>query len=290
MSSPFFVLDLGGSTIDIVRFMSGGYHHIATLESSEYPEKDPSSWIFNHAISSQVVKDSRIVITGGRSLHLPEYYEYQNTKIFITKVHEFAAIAKGAQVLSGINEGLAVSLGTGTAMVRFCGKEWEHVKGTGIGGGTLLGLARGILDEEISFAQLAALANQGEIQNINVSVGEIVGGKIGLLDPNMTASNFAKYQSSSKKTDAALGLVSLVSESIVALAIEKSLRFGNIPIVMGGKLARLPFLQTAMKKAASLFKIPLIFPKYAGLMTAVGAGKQDFVQKNHSTQSPFITP
>lgn len=268
----YFVIDLGGSTIDIVRVSSKGYHHVQTFESSSLQAKDPKEWIFQHAIASQILHDKKLVITGGKSLFLPEYYEYHGKKIQLQKIHEFEALALGAQKLSGFSNGLAISMGTGTAMVAFDACGWEHVKGTGVGGGTLMGLSRALLHENICFSELISLAEKGFLENINVSVGDIVGGGIGTLDEKATASNFAKFSSQSRPEDIALGIITLVSESIVALAIEKSLRLGNIPIIGGGKLAKLDFLQTKMKEAAAVFAIPIFFPEDAGLMTAVGAG------------------
>lgn len=270
----YFVIDLGGSTIDIVRVSSEGYHHVQTFESSSVQAKDPKEWIFQHALAGQIIHDEKLVITGGKSLFLPEYYEYQGKKIQLQKVHEFEALSLGAKKLSGFSKGLAISMGTGTAMVAFDENNWEHVKGTGIGGGTLMGLSRALLHENICFSELIALAEKGFSENINVSVGDIVGGSIGTLDEHATASNFAKFSHATRPEDIALGIIMVVSESIAALAIEKSLRLGNIPIIGGGKLAKLEFLQTKMKEAAAVFSIPIFFPEDAGLMTAVGAGLQ----------------
>ncbi|MDP4110021.1 MAG: pantothenate kinase, partial [Bacillota bacterium] len=57
------------------------------------------------------------------------------------RVDEFRAIGYGGKYLSGLDNSVIVSMGTGTAFVHVSGKVVKHLGGTGIGGGTLLGLA-----------------------------------------------------------------------------------------------------------------------------------------------------
>ena len=63
----------------------------------------------------------------------------------VVKVNEFTAIGVGGTSLAGKERALVVSLGTGTAIVSVNQAEIRHVSGTGVGGGTLLGLAKHML-------------------------------------------------------------------------------------------------------------------------------------------------
>lgn len=273
VGNDYYSIDFGGSTLDIVRFDKQIYTFIASYESSDFNTISFLEWLPTSNISKQIQKDKILYVTGGKSSLFPSQIEIEGNTIIIHKVHEFLAISQGAKTLSQQSKGLAISLGTGTAMIQFDDQNYFHVKGTGIGGGTLMGLARAMIHPNITFTELESLAEQGDVNTINLSVGDIVGGSIGMLDASATASNFAKYSETSRKEDIAIGIVTLVSESIVALAIEKSLRLGNIPIIAGGKLAKLPFLQKKMKDAAKLFHLSLEFPNNAGIMTAIGAGQ-----------------
>jgi len=272
MKNNFYVLDIGGSTIDCIRFENGEYFHVFTLSSDLVKDKDPSTWFFDMSYFQQTIQDGYFVLTGGKSSFFPEYYIYGSQRIFVYKIHEFCAIAKGAAMLSGVSNGLAVSVGTGTAMVQFDNDSWIHVKGIGIGGGTLLGLSKALFQKDFSFFELEQLAKKGNSKNINITVKDIVGGDIGLLKEDATASNFAKYSFETSKEDIAMGIVTMVSEVIVALAMEKSMRFGNIPIIVGGKGAKLSLLQEKMKESAEIFGISISIPKDAGFITSVGAG------------------
>jgi len=59
------------------------------------------------------------------------------------KINEFAALAEGSIMLSGLERGLIASVGTGSAFVLANSKEdFRHIGGSGVGGGTLMGLAK----------------------------------------------------------------------------------------------------------------------------------------------------
>lgn len=59
---------------------------------------------------------------------------------------EFDCIGKGGLWLSGLDEAIVVSMGTGTAMVYSKrGVAPVYLGGTGVGGGTLVGLSRMLL-------------------------------------------------------------------------------------------------------------------------------------------------
>ena len=65
----------------------------------------------------------------------------------VQKVDEITATGVGGLFLSCRRQALIVSVGTGTAIIsaRDCGKDVNHVGGTGVGGGTVMGLAKRML-------------------------------------------------------------------------------------------------------------------------------------------------
>lgn len=267
-----YTFDIGGSTLDCITFdlITQRIVSCSHKESLEYRQKSPKDWCDDFGILSEVCRFGKINITGGKNTLIPDFFVHDHSQVEIRKHHEFKSLAKGAQFLSGQKEGLAVSLGTGTAMVQFCGDEWEHVKGTGIGGGSFIGLGKALLGMD-SFWDIACLAENGSARNINLSVGDIVGGGIGKLSPEMTASHFAKYSGDSVPQDIAFGIASLVAESITSLAIEKALRIGTDTIVVGGKFSQLSILQDQMKTLGEKYNTTVLFPRYSTYMTGVGA-------------------
>lgn len=63
-------------------------------------------------------------------------------------------------------------MGTGTALVHAKGGRIEYLGGTGVGGGTLIGLAKkmlGVQNVEI----ISALASEGDLEHIDLRIGDI---------------------------------------------------------------------------------------------------------------------
>ena len=79
-----------------------------------------------------------VVVSGGGS----KLIENEILGLPIRQVDEIKAIGLGGLLLTGKNEGLIVSAGTGTAIVAAYnnGGIIKHVGGTGVGGGTILSL------------------------------------------------------------------------------------------------------------------------------------------------------
>lgn len=267
-----YTLDIGGSTVDLVIFDRNNNTVISCMhkESQKFKNKNIEEICQDFGIADAIKENEKIYITGGKTQYLPKYFFFDTVKVELIKVQEFEALARGASFLSKKKSGLAVSLGTGTAMVSFVQDEWAHVKGTGVGGGSFIGLGKALLGVS-SFYEIANLAKQGSSENINLSVGEIVGGGIGELSADMTASHFAKYTENTSKVDIAFGIASLVAESITALAIEKALRYKHEYIIVGGKFSQLSILQKQMKQTGEKFGLQVIFPPFSHAMTAVGA-------------------
>ncbi|MBQ2205234.1 MAG: hypothetical protein II411_05020, partial [Lachnospiraceae bacterium] len=103
----------------------------------------------------------KIIVTGTGSSYIGDEYN----GIEILKVNEFDAIGYGGIILSKLDEALIVSIGTGTTIVHSNLDKNVRIGGTGLGGGTLVGLGRAILgnNEEIYRGDLcvaAAFASQ----------------------------------------------------------------------------------------------------------------------------------
>ena len=89
------------------------------------------------------------------------------------RIPEFTAIGLGALYLSGLSSALTVSLGTGTAIV-FAdeGGKMEYLGGTGVGGGTLLGLSK-IMTNADSIEHIVELAEMGSLKNIDLRIADV---------------------------------------------------------------------------------------------------------------------
>lgn len=61
------------------------------------------------------------------------------------KIDEMIAIGAGGKYLSKKDQIIISNIGTGTAIIEVNGNNITHLGGTGVGGGTIIGLAKGLL-------------------------------------------------------------------------------------------------------------------------------------------------
>ena len=138
-----------------------------------------------------------------------------------------------------MKKAVVVSLGTGTAIVKADGGKTTHLGGTGVGGGTLLGLSKCILGST-DINNIIEMARDGDLGNIDLAISDISNLKIGDLPSNATASNFGKTSDKAVKSDFALGIFNLVFQSIGVIAMFASKQTDNRDIVLTGRLALIP--------------------------------------------------
>ena len=262
-------IDIGGSTTDIVGLDNNEIFDLFTVEAS-----DPTTSAYG-ALGKMLTKNKlniedidKIAITGVGSSYIDSTIFGINT----IKIDEFEAIGLGGSFLSGINKTLVVSLGTGTAMVNVDGNKIEHIGGTGIGGGTLLGLGKGILNI-IDFDEIVELSKHGNLHKVDLTIGDISNEKVGSLHQSVTASNFGNIHKIANEEDYAKGILNLIYQTIGMLAVFGAQMSGNEDIVFTGKLAQIEegiAILKALRDNKS-YDLNLHFPKHATFSTAIGS-------------------
>ena len=135
-------IDVGGSTTKIVGLKDGILTNTINVKAGD--PVTSAYGAFGKFLSENALKIKdidKVMFTGvGSSFLKDEIYG-----IKCEKVDEFIAIGLGGVHLSGVNKALIVSMGTGTAYVSVVDDEIVHEGGTGVGGGTLLGLSNRII-------------------------------------------------------------------------------------------------------------------------------------------------
>ena len=189
------------------------------------------------------------------------------------RVVEFEAIGRGGLVLSGLSRALVVSMGTGTAFVRASLDGSTHLGGSGVGGGTLLGLSKLLLDTDDADAVLA-LAQTGDLSAVDLSIREISPSGIPSLPPETTAANFGNLKSTAGKPDVALGLINTVFQTAGVMAAFASGK--ELPIVVTGTLATFPCAAPILDGVGALHGICFHIPDNAAFATAIGAASLRF--------------
>ena len=186
------------------------------------------------------------------------------------KVDEFVADGLGARFESGLSKAIVVSMGTGTSFVQCDGDDIKHIGGIGIGGGTLQGLSRVMLNTRDP-KQIQSLAMQGNIHNINLQIGDISTHPLPGLPMDATASLFSKAQYDAPKEDLALGIIVMVLQTIGSAAILSALNSGIKDFVLIGNLTLLPQCKDVYPMLEKLYGVHFHIPKHAEFCTAIGA-------------------
>ena len=139
-------IDVGGSTTKIVGFDEKG----RLIEPMFIQANDQITSIygafgkFTMENSLELSDIDKVLMTGAGS----SFIDKPIYSLDCRKVSEFECVGRGGLYLSGLDEAIVVSMGTGTALIHATNKngitKTEYLGGTGVGGGTLLGLSRKI--------------------------------------------------------------------------------------------------------------------------------------------------
>lgn len=213
----------------------------------------------------------KILATGTGS----SYLEYRFEEIEIVKIDEFNAIAYGGLILSKLDEGNIVSIGTGTTIVYSDMERVERIGGTGLGGGTLVGLGSAILsnlegdDKEITnFKTLIDMAKKGDKSHVDLMIGDISKNNIGNMTSDITAANFAALQKKANKNDYIAAALNMILENI--MLIIKSIN-NKQPSVFIGTMVADDYVKNCIKKIAEYTKNEVIFVDDAEYAIVIGA-------------------
>ena len=123
-------------------------------------------------------------------------------------VSEPEAIGRGAMYLTGLDNIVVASIGTGTAFVHAKGGEFKHLCGTGVGAGTLNGLAERMLGVT-DMREFDRMAMAGDTNQVDLTIGDFVE-MHGQLAADLTASNLARRNAADGENDWAAGLATLI--------------------------------------------------------------------------------
>lgn len=193
----------------------------------------------------------------------------------VKAVDELESIAAGARNLCGLDEAVAVSCGTGTAVVYYLedgGLQTLHLGGTAVGGGTLEGLSQLLLQKPVEDLETLAAAGAG----LDLTVGDIVGGGIGVVPADATASHFAKAatEQNAAPSDVAKSLLHLVAETIATVASLAADKTGCNELVFCGRVAQNGLVQERIRFACRIQGKSPLFPENGEFATAIGAAIQ----------------
>ncbi len=129
----------------------------------------------------------RIMITGAGATKI----EGELFGIPTEKVNEITAIGIGGMYLSGQDNIVIANIGTGTAIIEAQRDRIIHLGGSGVGGGTILGLAKKLLSLS-DFKDIMKLAEEGKLDPVDLLLEDIMITDFSFLGKKSTASNLEK--------------------------------------------------------------------------------------------------
>jgi type II pantothenate kinase len=172
-------------------------------------------------------------------------------------VPEFEATCAGARWLlerQGRRPGafLLTNVGTGTSIHHITPDGHERVGGTGVGGGTILGLAALLSGKggsgtglgtaaSLDYTDLVAMAAQGDRTRVDLKVSHIYAGATPPIPGELTASNFGHVVHQTEPirlSDALASVIGLVGETVTTVSVHAARERGTAEVVYIGSTFR----------------------------------------------------
>lgn len=221
-------IDAGGTLLKIV-YLKNGERRFEKRSSSEID-------ILIDELNTHHTEDE-IYLTGGKA-------EYMDEKLNCTygMSVEFDATYRGLiklmkeQELS-IGRFVYLNVGTGTSFHQADEDGQTRVGGSGVGGGTLMGLSKLLTDMD-SYDEIIKLAEKGNRDEVDLQVHHIYAGRPTPIPGDLTASNFGNVLNGNihnlSNADKLQAVIGLISETVTAVGISLADGFDTKEIVFIG--------------------------------------------------------
>jgi type II pantothenate kinase len=216
----------------------------------------------------------RVLMTGVGSSYIKEPLYALDCE----KVSEFSCVGSGGLFLSGLDEAIVVSMGTGTAIMyaKKAGNKTEttYLGGTGVGGGTLVGLSKKMIGVD-TIEHIQTLCEGGNLDNIDLKIKDM--SKDGAIQINreLTAANFGKLSDMATTEDLALGIANMVGETIAMLAVFAARSYNIKTVVLTGNLTAIKAINNVFNGLEDNFGIKFVIPEFSQYATVIGAALSD---------------
>ena len=269
-------IDVGGSTTKIVGFQitDGGRALIEPLFVSATDPLTSAYGAFGKFIDQNdiaLTDIDKVLMTGVGS----SYLRREMYGLPTIGVPEFDSIGKGGLYLSGLDDCLVVSMGTGTAIVHATKEKIEYLGGTGVGGGSLMGLSKLMIGAE-TIEHIVDLASEGDLGKIDLRIGDISAAKLGSVPSELTAANFGNVSDIAEREDIAKGIMNLVYETVGMCAIFAARSRGVREIVLTGNLTQFDFCREKFEDFNRMYDgIHFSIPDLAQFATVIGTALCD---------------
>jgi len=269
-------IDAGASFTDVVIFngkkvKNKKIMYKFSIESEKLKQKNKISLKKFETFLKKTLSKNKISVSEISEIKITGSSFKPKTILGIKAQHknEITSIAEGAKFISGKTNFVVANIGTGTPFIKVYGKKAVHLGGTGIGGGTISGISKLVLKCDVPAAEKLALKGKN---SLDLTVGDIIKGHIGIIPKDATASNFGKVNSAKvSKNDFAFSLINSVAESIGVMAYLAAKSENTKTIIFTGRVANNTLVRKRISAALKIFNLKPVFPKNAEYCTAIGA-------------------
>ena len=221
--------------------------------------------VFENNIKIDDIKEIRITGVGSSKI---------NNDIFgiqTRRVNEITAIGTGGMFLSGMKNIIIANIGTGTAIIDTNEKGIFHYGGSGVGGGTIIGLSKKLLPVS-EFNDVIKLAQAGCADKVDLLLEDIMDKDLSFLHKKSTVANFGKMPDNAAAEDIAIAIINMVYQVIGMLSVfaAKSKNLKSVIVTGNGSGNKLG--QKILDDFTKMYGIDFIYPDNAEFATAIGAG------------------
>ena len=267
-------IDVGGSTTKIVGFekKKNGW---SLVEPQAVKANDPLTATygafgkFTDENNLKISDISKVVMTGVGS----SYVKRDLYGLDCERVAEFDCIGRGGLYLSGLSNALVVSMGTGTALVHAKNEgPMKYLGGTGVGGGTLMGLSKLLINAE-SIEHIAEFADGGNLENVDLRIKDMTASdSLSDLSRDLTAANFGKVSDVAEKSDIALGVMNMVFETVAMVSVFAARSVSVKNVILTGNVTQFDYCKRKFDEINGLnYGVEFVLPRRSRFATVIGA-------------------
>ncbi len=261
-------IDIGSTTTKAVSIENGKV--VKKLKTKAVDAVTSATGAFGKMLIEHDIKIAeieRIMITGAGSTKIKSDLFGIPTK----RVDEITAIGVGGMFLSKKDSIVIANIGTGTVIIDAKKDAISHIGGSGVGGGTILGLAKKMLGTS-RFGAIMDLAQKGSAKSVDLLLEDIMDTDLSFLNRESTASNFGKMLDSARDEDVALGILNMVYQVIGMLSVFAAKSKNIDSVVVTGNGSANPIGKETLTAISSMYQVQFEYPEDAVYTTAIGAG------------------
>lgn len=257
-------IDAGG-TLTKLAYIRDGRMHYQKFATADIAQSLP--------LMRAELDAAKLCVTGGKAHVIQKQFEKQ-----ISEVAEFDATCAGVRHLTQTQKiplagpFILANVGTGTSIHYVDAQEQKRVIGSGVGGGTLVGLGYQMLGTD-DFKELTRLAESGDRAHVDLQVKDIYLATVSPLAGSLTASNFGKAAGTdASRADLAAAVSSMVAETVMLLSVQAAHYWATSSIVyIGSTFSDNPALQDKIEGATQRVGITPYFLQHGEMSGALGA-------------------